>query len=99
MLEIDSSAAQTQPSSSETVTRRPLSQLRPIPRRGLSRTEAAMYLGISPSNFDGMVEDARMPRPRLIDGRKIWDVYELDMAFDNLPHDGSAPAANSWADR
>jgi excisionase family DNA binding protein len=54
--------------------RRPaLSQLRPVPRRGLSRIEAAMYLGISPSKFDKMVEDGRAPQPRLIDGRKVWD--------------------------
>jgi len=83
----------------ETPRRRALSQLRPVPRRGLSRIEAAMYLGISLSKFDDLVEDTRMPKARLIDGRKVWDIYELDMAFDNLPHDGSASTANSWADR
>jgi integrase len=47
------------------------SQSRPVPRRGLSRTEAAMYLGISPSKFDELVDDGRMPRPRMIDCRKV----------------------------
>ena len=76
------------------------SQSRPVPRRGLSRTEAAIYLGISPSKFDELVKDGRMPRPRLIDCRKVWDVYELDMAFDELPReDGPPVAGNSWDDR
>lgn len=76
------------------------SLVRPIPRRGLSRTEAATFLGISPSKFDQLVEDGRMPRPRMIDNRKIWDVCELDMAFDDLPReDGPQTTANTWADR
>jgi predicted DNA-binding transcriptional regulator AlpA len=76
------------------------SQSRPVPRRGLSRIEAAMYLGISPSKFDELVTDGRMPRPRSIDSRKVWDVHELDMTFDGLPREGSPPiAGNSWDDR
>jgi predicted DNA-binding transcriptional regulator AlpA len=77
------------------------SQSRPVPRRGLSRTEAALYLGISPSKFDELVADGRMPRPRLIDSRKVWDVYELDMAFDGLPRQDDSPfiPGSSWDDR
>lgn len=75
------------------------SRSRPIPRRGLSRIEAAMYLGISPTKFDALVVDGRMPRPRVIDSRKVWDVQELDAAFDDLPHDAPAVVSNSWADR
>jgi hypothetical protein len=75
------------------------SQTRPVPRRGLSRTEAALYLGISPSKFDEMVKDGRVNRPRLIDTRKVWDVFELDMAFEELPRDNDRPAGNSWDDR
>ena len=62
-----------------------LSAVRPIPRRGLSREEAAMYLGISASKFDELVRDGRMPSPKRIDGRKIWDIRDLDVAFDALP--------------
>jgi hypothetical protein len=75
------------------------SQSRPVPRRGLSRTEAALYLGISPSKFDELVGDGRVSRPRLIDKRKVWDVFELDLAFEELPRDDDKPAGNSWADR
>ena len=76
------------------------SQSRPVPRRGLSRTDAAIYLGVSPSKFDELVKDGRMPRPRIIDCRKVWDVYELDVAFDELPReDGPPTVGNSWDDR
>jgi excisionase family DNA binding protein len=70
-----------------------LSAVRPIPRRGLSRDEAAMYIGISASKFDELVRDGRMPVPKRIDGRKVWDVHQLDLAFDELPVEG-----NSWDD-
>jgi excisionase family DNA binding protein len=64
-----------------------LSALRPIPRRGLSHDEAAIYVGVSAGKFDEMVGDGRMPAPRRIDGRKIWDIRDLDLAFDLLPRD------------
>ena len=46
-----------------------------------------------------MVADGRVRRPRLIDKRKVWDVFELDLAFEELPRDDDKPADNSWADR
>ncbi len=59
-----------------------------------------MYLGISPSKFEELVDDGRMPRPRMIDSRKLWDICELDAAFDELPHaDSPSIVANSWDDR
>jgi predicted DNA-binding transcriptional regulator AlpA len=73
---------------------RALSDIRPVPRRGLSREEAAMYIGISPSKFDELVGDGRMPTPVKIDGRKVWDIRHLDLAFDDLPKENTAP--NSW---
>jgi excisionase family DNA binding protein len=79
---------------------RALSDTRPVPRRGLSREEAAVYVGVSPGKFDQLVNDGRMPGPRRIDGRKVWDVRELDLCFDNLPRaDGPTLAGNSWDDR
>jgi predicted DNA-binding transcriptional regulator AlpA len=75
-----------------------LSQNRPVPRRGLSREEASMYIGIGVTKFDEMVEDGRMPRPRRIDGRKVWDVRELDLSFDALPREDSPVTGTSWDD-
>jgi excisionase family DNA binding protein len=76
------------------MTPRALSQLRPVPRRGLSRDEAAMYIGVSAGKFDQLVADGRMPAPLKIDGRRVWDIRSLDMAFDELPKENAAP--NSW---
>jgi excisionase family DNA binding protein len=75
-----------------------LSAVRPIPRRGLSRVEAAMYIGISASKFDELVHDGRMPGPKRIDGRKVWDVRDLDMAFDALPSENPQSQGSSWDD-
>jgi excisionase family DNA binding protein len=75
-----------------------LSTVRPIPRRGLSREEAAMYVGISASKFDELVRDGRMPRPTRIDGRKVWDVHALDLAFNSLPDDNDQVQKNTFDD-
>jgi predicted DNA-binding transcriptional regulator AlpA len=57
------------------------------PPRGLSREEAARYVGVGTTKFDEMVEDRRMPKPKRIDGRVIWDRISLDAAFSDLPAD------------
>lgn len=65
------------------------------PRRGLSRIEAALYLGISPSKFDELRKDGRVGPARLIDGRKVWDVKELDFVFEGFPLE-SNDDAKGW---
>lgn len=72
-----------------------LSVPRPVPRRGLSRIEAAMYIGISPSKFDELRKDGRVGPARLIDGRKVWDVRDLDSAFEALPMETNE-ATEDW---
>jgi len=54
---------------------------------------------VGPSKFDEMVADGRMPPPRRIDGRKVWDRHELDASFNDLPRDNTATLTNSWDDR
>ena len=41
--------------------------------RGLSRTEAVAYIGVSPTLFDHLVRDRRMPPPKRINARTVWD--------------------------
>jgi predicted DNA-binding transcriptional regulator AlpA len=65
---------------------------------GLAEVEAAAAIGISASKFRTLVNDKRMPSPRRLDGRNIWDVDELRAAFKNLPHAGEDEKADSWAD-
>jgi predicted DNA-binding transcriptional regulator AlpA len=77
------------------------SQLRAVAqlRRGLRRNEAYTYVGVSASKFDQLVADGRMPKPVRIDGCVIWDVRDLDLAFEALkdvegrnPWDGEVAA-------
>jgi hypothetical protein len=56
-----------------------------------------MYVGVSPGKFDELVKDGRMPEPRRIDARKVWDVRALDVAFDALPCE-DADQGTSWDD-
>jgi predicted DNA-binding transcriptional regulator AlpA len=55
--------------------------------RGLRREAAAGWIGVSPSKFDELVGDGRMPKPKRIDGCVIWDRYRLDQAFEDLPEE------------
>ena len=55
-----------------------------LPRRGLSVIDASTYVGVSRSKFLELVSDGRMPEPLRLDRRRIWDIRELDAAFDNL---------------
>ena len=65
---------------------------------GLPEIEAAAAIGISASKFRSLVGEKRMPSPRRLDGRNIWDVDELRAAFKALPHEDESEKANSWAD-
>ena len=66
------------------------------PRRGLSRERAAAWVGVSPTKFDEMVKDGRMPGPKAIDGRIVWDRYRLDEAFEALPDRGQGATDEEW---
>jgi predicted DNA-binding transcriptional regulator AlpA len=65
---------------------------------GLGEIEAAAAIGVSASKFRLLVKEGRMPRPRRIDNRSVWDVDELRAAFKALPHEGEAEGSNTWAD-
>ena len=74
------------------VSRLPLS----LAPRGLSRVQAAEYIGVGVTKFDEMVADGRMPSPKRIDGRLVWDRIKLDEAFETL--DDYAGSKNEWDD-
>lgn len=57
------------------------------PPRGLSREEAARYVGVGTSKFDEMVESGIMPRPKRLGRRTVWDRMAIDIAFTDLPGD------------
>lgn len=75
-----------------------------LPPIGISRDQAAAFVGIGESLFDRMVAAGKMPEPRMIAGRLVWDVEEVVKAFRALPHrsepvptlDGSPAGVNPW---
>jgi hypothetical protein len=46
-----------------------------------------MYIGVSDSKFDELRKDGRVGPPRLVDSRKVWDVHDLDRAFEAFPYE------------
>lgn len=52
--------------------------------RGLNRIQAAAYVGVSAGTFDKLVSEGRMPRPKRIGTRCVYDRFEVDSAFDAL---------------
>lgn len=76
---------------------RPISALPPsLAPRGLSRVQAAAYIGVGPTKFDELVRSGIMPRPRKIGARRLWDKPEIDVAFAELPRVGDEPESNPW---
>jgi predicted DNA-binding transcriptional regulator AlpA len=68
-------------------------------RLGLSRVEAAEYIGVSARLFDELVQDGQMPQPKMIKSRRVWMRSKLEKAFAELPEDGQdKESANPWRD-
>lgn len=63
--------------------------------RGLCRVVAAEYIGVSPSLFDQLVSDGRMPKPKAINSRRVWDRLQIDEYFSALFGDFIAEE-NPW---
>lgn len=61
---------------------------RSLPPIGLSREAAAAFIDVSPSKFDQMVSDGRMPKPKQIDSRRVWSRTAVEKAFFALPSEG-----------
>lgn len=53
-----------------------------IPPRGLTREQAAGYLGLTTSAFDHWVRQSRIPGP--LPGTRRWDRSAIDSALDKL---------------
>lgn len=60
---------------------------RSLPPIGLSRETAAAYIDVSPTKFDEMVRDGRMPKPKHIDSRRVWSRTAIEKKFAALPGD------------
>lgn len=68
-----------------------------LPPIGLSREMAAAFIDVSPSKFDQMVKDGRMPKPKHIDSRRVWYRLKLEQAFARLPGDDDDIEGDKWS--
>jgi len=67
--------------------------------RLISRVAAAAYISVSPTMFDEMVRDGRMPQPKKLGERRLaWDVRAIDLAVDLLPVQGNDITDTAWSD-
>jgi predicted DNA-binding transcriptional regulator AlpA len=83
------------------MARRPISgpaRSRREPRHAaLIAEQSAEYVGVSATKFDQIVAGGRMPKPKRIDGRVVWDRLQLDLAFAALPDEDGR--ADVWESR
>jgi excisionase family DNA binding protein len=52
--------------------------------RGLSADEAARYIGVGRTMFEELVARRKMPRPKRVGARVIYDRFEVDACFSEL---------------
>lgn len=69
------------------------------PPRGLSREEAARWIGVGTTKFDELVKTGRMPGPKRIDGRVVWDRIAVDAAFSDLPEEQTSNVLDALFNR
>jgi predicted DNA-binding transcriptional regulator AlpA len=55
------------------------------PPRAMKADRAAAYLDMSRSKFLELVDAQRLPKPKIIDGMRVWDRMALDSAFNDFP--------------
>lgn len=58
---------------------------------GLSRSQAAEYIGVGLTKFDEMVRTGQMPKPKKIGSRTLYDRRLLEASFDELDSDDVNP--------
>ena len=65
------------------------------PPRAMKAERAAAYLDMSQSKFLELVEEGRLPKPKIIDGLRVWDRLAIDAAFNDFPdrNDGDSVGA------
>lgn len=67
--------------------------------RGLRREDAARYIGISPTLFDRMRKEGRIPAPRDMFGVMIWDRHALDSLFGDQKYTAANDNQDDYWDR
>ncbi len=87
--------------TSKPINDEPISSIRPtdyLLPRGLRRTDAARYVGISASTFDEWVKREVLPRPKRQGGVVLWDRLALDSSMDALFYPDQDSDMDKWDD-
>ena len=66
------------------------------PPRGLSRIDAAFYVGVSATHFDLQVAEGVLPKPIKMGGRFLYDRKALDSFFDSFNETVPALGLSKW---
>ncbi len=83
------------------MTMRKLQDELAYPPRAMKAERAAAYLDMSRSKFLELVAGDRLPKPKVIDGIRVWDRLALDDAFNDFPErgdDGTVPERRNTFD-
>ena len=72
--------------------------LGPFEKLGLSRLEAAGFIGVTPTAFDVLVREGDMPPARRVGTVDRWDRRQIEAAFSNMPQADAVRAHNPYAD-
>ena len=64
--------------------------------RGLSRVQAAAYVGLGTTFFDELVGEGKFPKPVKFGKRSVWDRIDLDDAFDTFKDSVAPSGPNPW---
>jgi hypothetical protein len=54
------------------------------PPLAMKAERAAAYLDMSRSKFLELVEQGRLPKPKIIDGVRVWDRLAIEAAFNDF---------------
>jgi hypothetical protein len=71
------------------------------PPRAMKADRAAAYLDMSRSKFLELVARGVLPKPKIIDGMRMWDRLALDAAFSEFQEpgeDGTLGRRNTFDD-
>jgi hypothetical protein len=69
-----------------------------LPPIGGTAEVAAAYCSLSVGKFMELVQRGLLPKPKVIDRMKRWDLEAVRIAFKALPDDDETPGDDTWSD-
>ncbi|MDR3461720.1 MAG: hypothetical protein P4L76_05320 [Beijerinckiaceae bacterium] len=72
--------------------------LTPTEKLGLTRLEAAAFIGVTPSAWDDLVANGDMPQARRLGAFERWDRRQVEAAFSLAPQAEDARKPGPYSD-